>query len=170
MRLRNLRLIMALAIPLAVSDCGLNGDCTYESRAALAGGQVTEDNGLQFAHATVHIGATRGSSNKRTLTWDIIAQPLAGHILSVALTDASQPGVIVLELPFLTQFEPAIISGVLEQEGDAPTPALGGIFELVVSNQAVLEVRTDIPSRPLVRIPLTVSEFEHDDWHRPFCG
>ena len=165
--LRTVRVAATLVIPLAVSDCALNGRCTYESRAALADGQVTE-NGLQIARAIAHIGATRGSSNRRSFSWDIIAQPLDGHMVSVALTDASQPGVIVLELPFLTQFQPATIRGVLDQEDDAPTPALGGIFELVVSNQAVLEVRTDLPSRPLVRIPLTVSA--HDDWHRPYCS
>jgi hypothetical protein len=38
----------------------------------------------------------------------------------------------------------------------------------VASNGAVLEVRTDLASRPVVQIPLTVAFQE--DWYRPNCS
>jgi len=162
-----LRLVAALAIPLAVSGCAMYGRCTYESRSARAEGTVTE-NGAEIARAMADVGGTRGSFNNRSFSWDLTSQPLDGHIVSVALTDASRPGVVVLDLPFLVQFQPATIRGVLDQRDDAPTPALGGVFELVESNRAVLEVRTDLTSPAVVRIPLTVTH--HEDWFRPYCS
>jgi hypothetical protein len=123
---------------------------------------------MEIARAAVDVGATRGSMNARHLSYDITAVPLDGHIESVALTDATRPGVIVLQLPFLPQFQPATIRGVLDQRDDAPSPALGGVFEIVAGNRAVLEVTTDLASRPVVRIPVTVTM--HEDWSRPYCS
>lgn len=162
------RLAAGIAILLGASGCALlSGRCTYESRAAHAEGRVTE-NGMEIARGAVDVGATRGSINARHLSYDISAAPLDGHFVSVALTDATRPGVILLDLPIIPQFQPATIRGVLDQRDDAASPALGGIFELVAANRAVLEVTTDLASRPLVRIPMTVTV--HEDWSRPYCS
>lgn len=166
-RLRQLRFAAVVALPLAVSSCGLRGDCIYESRHVTAEGSVVE-NGLQIARGTVNVGGMRDGYNRRSLSWDIFAVQLDGHILSAALTDRDQPGVIILELPFLQQSEPGYIRVALDQENDAPAPALGGVFELVAANRAVLELRTDLASRPLVRIPHAVTQ--HGDWSRPYCS
>jgi hypothetical protein len=159
---------MIAALPLLLSGCGLiSGACIYETRAVTAEGRVVE-NGTEIARGLINVGGTRDAINNRSLSWDVTAVPLDGHIISVAFTDAARPGVVILELPFLTQFQPATIRGVLDQKDNAPTPALGGIFEIVADNRAVLEVRTDLPSRPVVRIPHTVTMLEN--WSRPNCS
>lgn len=162
------RVAAAFAVPVIVSNCALlSGRCTYETRSVHAESLVME-NGMEIARGTIDAGATRGSSNSRFFSFDITAAPLDGHITSVALTDASRPGVIVLELPFLPQFQPATIRGVLDQRDNAPTPALQGTFEIVQGNRAVLEVRIDLPDRPVVRMPFGV--VMHEPWSRPYCS
>ena len=161
------RLALALAIPFVASNCGLVSGCSYETRGVTAEARVTE-NGEEIARGLMNAGGIRGSENGRFLSYDITSTLLDGHIQSVGLTDANQPGVVILDLPFLQQSQPATIRGVLDQRNNAPTPNLNGIFELVAANRAVLEVRTDLPARPVVTIPFTVTLLE--DWRRPNCS
>jgi hypothetical protein len=167
MRTIHLRVAAALAIPLFASNCALVSGCSYETRGVTAEARVTE-NGEEIARGLMNAGGIRGSENERFLSYDITSTLLDGHIQSVGFTDANQPGVVILDLPFLQQSQPATIRGVLDQLGTAPTPNLDGTFEIVAANRAVLEVRTDLPSRPVVRIPFTVTV--HEDWGRPNCS
>jgi len=163
----HLRLAAALAIPLVAANCALISGCNYETRGVTAEASVTE-NGTEIARGLMNAGGTRGSLNHRDLSYDITSTLLDGHIQSVRFTDANQPGVVILDLPFLQQFQPATVRGVLNQRDDAPTPNLGGVFEIVASNRAILEVRTDLPLRPVVSIPFTVTI--HEGWRRPNCS
>jgi hypothetical protein len=160
------RLALAVAIPFVASNCALISGCDYESRAVTAEARVIE-NGEEIARGLMNAGATRGSSNARFLSYDITSALLDGHIQSVGFTDANQPGVVLLDLPFLQQFQPATIRGVLDQRDNAPSPNLAGTFEIIEGNRAVLEVRTDLPARPVVSSPFTVTL--HEGWSRPNC-
>ena len=161
------RLAFALAIPFVAANCALISGCDYETRAVTAEGSVME-NGTEIARGLMNAGATRGSENGRFLSYDITSTLLDGHIQSVGFTDANQPGVIILTLPFLQQSQPATIRGVLDQRDNAPTPNLAGTFEIIEGNRAVLEVTTDLPERPVVSIPFTVTQ--HEGWSRPNCS
>lgn len=165
---RRLRFTIGLALPLAVSSCGVlpSGACNYESRNVTAEGRVIE-NGAEIARAIAGVGGTRGSSNHRSFSWSIVSVPLHGHVVSVALTDASRPGVVLHELPFHDHIHPATTSGALAQPDNAPTPALGGLYEIVASDLAVLEVRTSLASYPVLRIPLIATV--QGDWYRANC-
>jgi hypothetical protein len=163
----HLRFAAALAIPFIASNCALISGCSYETRGVTAEAHVME-NGEEIVRGLMNAGGTRGSSNSRSLSYDITSTLLDGHIQSVGFTDASQPGVVLLDLPFLQQFQPATIRGVLDQRDNAPTPDLAGTFEIIEGNRAVLEVRTDLPSRPVVNVPFTVTL--HEGWTRPNCS
>jgi len=167
MRTNHLRLALALAIPLVATNCALISGCSYETRGVTAEARVVE-NGEEIARGLMNAGGTRGSENGRFLSYDITSTLLDGHIQSVGFTDANQPGVVILDLPFLQQFQPATIRGVLDQRDNAPTPDLAGTFEIIEGNRAVLEVRTDLPARPVVNIPFTVTL--HEGWTRPNCS
>ena len=167
MRTNYLRLALALAIPLVATNCALISGCSYETRGVTAEARVVE-NGEEIARGLMNAGGTRGSENGRFLSYDITSTLLDGHIQSVGFTDANQPGVVILDLPFLQQFQPATIRGVLDQRDNAPTPDLAGTFEIIEGNRAVLEVRTDLPARPVVNIPFTVTL--HEGWTRPNCS
>lgn len=55
----------------------------------------------------------------------------------------------------------------MEQHWGEPGPLLGGIFEVRAAGDGVLELTTDLPAQPLVRIPLPVTE--KTDWHEGGC-
>jgi len=163
----NLRFAAALVIPFAASSCALVSGCNYETRGVTAEAHVME-NGEEIVRGLMNAGATRGSANARFLSYDLTSSLLYGHIQSVVFTDATNPGVVLLNLPFLPQFQPETVRGVLDQRDNAPTPSLSGIFEIIEGNRAVLEVRTDLPSRPVVNVPFTVTL--HEGWTRPNCS
>jgi hypothetical protein len=167
MRTIRLRLALAAAIPFLTSNCALVSGCSYETRGVTAEATVTE-NGQEIARGLMNAGGTRGSENGRFLSYDITSTLLDGHIQAVGFTDANQPGVVILDLPFLQQSQPATVRGVLDQRDNAPTPNLAGTFEIIEGNRAVLEVRTDLPARPIVNIPFTVTV--HEGWSRPNCS
>jgi hypothetical protein len=163
----HLRFVAALVIPFVASGCALVSGCNYETRAVTAEAHVVE-NGEEIVRGLMNAGGTRGSENGRFLSYDITSSLLYGHIQSVVFTDATNPGVALLNLPFLPQFQPETVRGVLDQRDNAPTPNLAGIFEIIEANRAVLEVRTDLPARPVMNVPFTVTL--NEGWRRPNCS
>ena len=162
-----LRAAVALALPLVLAECGLIDSCTFESRYVGAGGNAT-DGVTEIAAATVDVSATRGSLNDKSFQWSITTPSLAGHVTRISLIRSSQPVPVLLDLPVQTSAQPSVYIGGLRQQPGETTPNLGGIFEIVAANDAVLEIITDLPERPMVRIPLTVTR--HEDWRRPNCS
>jgi hypothetical protein len=127
---------------------------------------------MEVAGATVDFDATRGGAKPRlSITWQFRAPSLEGHVASAALVNSSRPVPVLLNLPIREPIEPwgyqYAYFGTMEQQSGEPTPALGGIFEVLAAGDGVLELTTDLPDRPLVRIPLTVTRKE--DWTRPVC-
>ena len=158
-----------VALPLYLSGCALiSGRCTFESRHVLAEGSIL-DGPMVVANGSLQVAGTRGSLNHRSVDWTINASSLAGHVTGLRLVDSSDPATTLLDLPIeYHPSSPGTILGGLRQEADAASPALGGIFEIVRSNRAVLHITTELPDRAQETLPLTVVESE--DWNRPFCS
>ncbi len=156
-----------MVVPFLLWGCPLfSGRCNYESRYIQATGSVTE--GITtLATATVSAGALRGSENRRNIQWTVSAPSLEGHVTSITLVSDNPTDPVRFALT-LNQSTPFTYSGDLTQEGSQATPALGGVYEAISSGQAVIEITTDLPSRPLVTVPLAVSQKE--DWSRPYCS
>jgi len=52
----------------------------------------------------------------------------------------------------------------MQRSGEV-TPDLGGVYEAVAANLGLLEIATDLPSRPRVSVSLAVTDKR--DWFRP---
>ena len=161
----NLRNSLALVFVTSVFGCRLITDCTYETRYVRASGTIIE-NGVQLARAEITVSANRGS-----LTWKSVDRAIDGtvkdHVLAIRLARSDQPGISLLDIPIDPPGSPFISGGTMIQRPADQSPALGGIYELVASGQAVVEIDTDLSSTPRFSIPLSVTE--KSDWYRPNC-
>jgi hypothetical protein len=159
-----------ISLPLALSGCQSLAGCKHEDRSVKVSGSVIEG-ATEVARATATFLDYKGGLNLRDFTWAVTATSLEGHITSFVLVNSAQPVPILLDLPIREPKPPSgygyAYEGTLIQRVGEATPALGGIFEILASNNAVLEIRTDLPSRPLMRLPLTVTE-KHD-WSHGIC-
>lgn len=178
MKIRSVRSLQShaaaiLAIPLVLSGCGIiTGACNYEARSVSVAGNVIEG-GTEVASATANFHAVRhGRLPLLSFYWRFSAPSLEGHVTSVVLVNSVRPVPILLDLPIREPIEPwgyaYAYEGTLEQRAGEPTPALGGIYEVLAARNGVLELTTDLPARPLVSIPLAVTHQEN--WHRPICS
>ena len=125
---------------------------------------------MEVAGATVDFQATRGTS--LTIQWQFRAPSLEGHVTSAVLVNSTRPVPILLNLPIREPKEPwgyqYAYFGTMEQHwGEPTTPLLGGIFEVLAADNGVLELTTDLPAKPLVTIPLAVTQ--KTDWHEGGC-
>ena len=154
-------LIALCAILPIVDGCG---SCTYETRYVKASG-FASINGVEVATAVVTVSANRGSLTWKDFDRLIEGNSLKGHVLSIALVSADNPGVSQLDVPVDDLSRTEISSGTMIQREGETTPNLGGLYEAVSANIAVLELTTDLPSSQHVSIPLTVTE--RKDWYRP---
>ena len=160
---------MSWPFPLLCRAAAYLPDACHDERYVAVAGSVI-DGGTQIAGATANLHANRGLQGL-SFTWQFAAPSLEGHITSAVLVSSTRPVPILLNLPIREPIEPwgyqYAYFGTMEQQSGEPTPALGGIFEVLAAGDAVLELTTDLPDRPLVRIPLTVTRKE--DWTRPIC-
>ena len=161
--------LIFIAVPTLLSGCLLTGPCPDVRSVSVAGNVM--DGGMEVAGATVDLNARRKSFPPITITWQFWAPSLEGHITSAVLVNSTQPVPILLNLPIREPIEPwgyqYSYFGTMEQHSGDPAPLLGGIYEVLAANNGVLELTTDLSSRPLVRIPLAVTE--KTDWHEGGC-
>lgn len=163
-----LRSAVISAIPLILSGCrwptGLPPvDCDLEQRYARVTGGITEGT-TEVASVTITVGAVRGPRDFRRLTWMIWAPFLEGHVTSVTLINSTQRVPMLLDIPVYTPGQARVISGQFIEESGTSSPPLDGIFEIVSTNRAAIELTTDLADQPLITIPLTVEEMM--DWFR----
>ena len=157
-----------MAIPIVLSGCGIiTGACRDERFVAVAGSVI--DGGVQVVSVTAHLHAYRGAA--RSFFLQFSARPLEGHVTSVVLLQSARPLPILLQLPIREPIDPwgygYAHQGTLEQRAGEATPALGGIFEVLAAGDGVLELTTDLPAQPLVRIPLAITQ--KADWQPSSC-
>jgi hypothetical protein len=164
-----LRGLIFIAVPTLFLGCILTGPCPDVRFVAVAGSVI--EGGMEVASATVDLQARRKSFDPITITWQFRAPSLEGHITSAVLVNSTQPVPILLNLPIREPIEPwgyqYAYFGTMEQHSGDPTPLLGGIFEVLAADDGVLELTTDLPAQPLVRIPLAVTK--KTDWHEGGC-
>jgi hypothetical protein len=154
--------VAILACPLILSGCAL-GRCRWEERSVNASGAVVED-GAEIVRAAVTVDALRGGLESKSLD-RTISGTLKGHVSSIVLIRLGDAAPVPLSIPVDPPSSPLISSGGLTQRPGEVSPNLGGIYEIVAANLGVLEIATDLPSRPRVSVPLTVTRKQ--DWFRP---
>jgi hypothetical protein len=160
---RKLRNEIGLMMLILLStSCGITGvkQCGPEWRGAAAYGQVVLADGVSTANGDngVSIQEMRdpGRPETEVATYAIYAQSafLSNHMTRVELRDTQTPSRLLGSYPPLTvQFPP--LNWWFRGPYDWPVPVESGLA-LLLSGQLVLEIQTDLPSQPLVRIPLTV--------------
>lgn len=162
MRRRN---VLCPLLALTLSGCNLvGGKCTYELRSLEGAGTINE-NGAELAAAQVTLSEQRGSLNATGLYWLVTGTTLKGHVLSAALKDASDLTQVRLDLPIASAERPEISQGAVDTRAGAN---LGGVHDLLAAGRGVVELQTDTPSRPTVRISIIAHRI--GDWVRPYCS
>lgn len=156
------RALLFLGLAPLVLGCGLIDDCSYEERHVTGFNAVIE-NGELLVRAEIVVSEMRGSEEWKALNPNITGT-LKGHITSILLTSSANTST-QLTIPLDSPSSPAISSGgLIQRPGDA-SPDLAGLYELIASSTAVLQITTDLSSRPSLTIPLTVTT--NQNWFRP---
>ena len=157
-RLRQLLPVFAVFL----SGCNL-GKCIYEIRS-LQASQVV-GSGADTVGANINLSERRDSDPSKDLYWIISGPSIKGHVTSAELKDAGDLSKVVLSLPIAPADRPVISeSAVSTRQGRD----LNGYWEIFSANRGVIEIRTDLPARPLITIPLNVTS--KNDWTRPNCS
>ncbi len=157
--------IAILACPLVLSGCALAAlsRCKWEERSVSASGAVIED-GVEIVRADLTVDATRGGLEWKGLD-RTISGTLKGHVSSIALIRSGDAASVPLSIPVDPPSSPLISSGGMIQRVGDVSPNLGGVYETVAANLGVLDITTDLASRPSVSVPLAVTHKQ--DWFRP---
>src|SRR5207248_189764 len=105
--------------------------------------------------AEIVISELRGSLEWKSLDASITGT-LKGHVTSIFLVNPTNPSAqfaIPVDLPS----SPAISSAGFMQRPGETSPQLAGLYEMIAANSALLQITTDLPSRPSVTMQLTVT-------------
>lgn len=158
-------MIPALALAVSLSGCNaLSGKCTYELRSLDAGGSITES-GSELAAAEISLSEQRGSLQGQSLTWVVTSTTLKGHVLSAALKDNADQSHVLLDLGIAGADRPEISRGAA---ASATGANLAGFHDILAAGRGIVELRTDLSSRPVIQIPLAATT--NGDWIRPYCS
>lgn len=132
--------------------------CGPENRFVTVDGQVVMADGTSTVDGSVGIDEVRDPGRPETdvATVHISAGSdfLRGHVTRVELRDAQTPSRLFGSYTPPTSLLPPNVFG-FGGPYNWPVPLEDG-RALLLSGQLVLEIQTDLPSQPLVRIPLTV--------------
>jgi hypothetical protein len=152
------------------SSCGLiTGvkQCRFETRGAMASGEIILADGSTIK-ASAGLGEKRESSSKPIIaTVNVIAESsvLYGHMTRGELRDNHTPSRLLASyLPGSTPwaFSPYLVGGATPYNWPV---SFDEAFTLITSGQLVIEITTDLPDQPLVRIPLTTAT-PSGSWYR----
>jgi hypothetical protein len=150
---------------LLISGCrAILGSCTYEERSVVAHGSAS-NGGVEIVSADITVSAIRGSLRWKAVDAVIRGESLRGHVTSIVLVGTRDGSLISLPIPLDSPSSPLLSTGGLFQREGEDVPDLGGVYELVASNDASIEMTTDLPQVSRLVIPLAVSD--KTDWFRP---
>jgi hypothetical protein len=121
------------------------------------------ENGEAIVRAEILVAESRGSDELKSLS-PAITGTLKGHVTSITLANAADLS-SRLPIPLDQPSSPAIATGILIQRPGDTSPDLAGLYEMLAGERAVLQVTTDLTSRPSLTISLTVTQ--RQDWYRP---
>jgi hypothetical protein len=152
-------------VALFASNCMLlNGRCIYELRGLHATGSV-EENSIEILSGEITLSEQRDSDPNKSLYWRLSGSSLKGHVQSATLRSAS-PARVLYELPLSPPSQPTLAEGeVSDRDG---VTSLNGWYEALNANLGSIEVRTDLPDRPSIALPLRVIDAQN--WTRPYCS
>jgi hypothetical protein len=152
-------------LALVFSNCTLlSGACLYEVRFIEAAGRIDEG-GSELVSGALTLSEQRDFDPNKNMYWQLTGPPLKGHVLTAAFKDASNPSVVLLNLPIADADRPSLSEGSADQRAGAN---LNGLFELISEGRGTFELQTDLPSRPTVTLPIATTSKE--DWTRPNCS
>ena len=158
-------MIPALALTVMFSGCNaLSGKCTYELRSLEVAGAATES-GSELAAGEMSLSEQRGSIQGQSLTWVVTSTTLKGHVLSASLKDNANPSQVLLDLPIASADRPEITRGTA---ASATGANLAGFHDILAAGRGLVELRTDLSSRPVIQIALAAAT--NGDWIRPYCS
>lgn len=162
MRLRHL---VVPLFTLAFFSCSLvSGKCSYEVRSLQAAGRI-EEGGSELVSAALTLSEQRDLNANKYMYWLLTGPSLKGHVLSAAFKDASNPSLVLINLPLADPSRVALAEGGAEERAGAN---LDGFFELISEGRGMFELQTDLPSRSTITLPVTTTQRE--DWTRPNCS
>jgi len=124
--------------------------------------QPVIENGEEIVRAEIVVAESRGSIELKSVN-PAIRGTLKGHVTSIFLVNSANPSAR-LAIPLDPPSSPVISSASLIQRPGDTSPDLAGAYEMI-ANGAVLQITTDLPSRPSVTMLLTVTQ--RQDWFRP---
>jgi hypothetical protein len=148
---------------LLLSGCDI-GRCIYEIRGLQASGQVIGV-AADSVSANITLSEHRESDPSKEFYWAISAPAVKGHVTSAELKDAADPTHVLLSLPLGPPDRPLISENAVSTRQGLN---LSGLWVVLSANRGVIELRTDLPERPVIVIPLTVTEKQN--WMRPYCS
>jgi hypothetical protein len=152
---------------LSTSGCLLfSGRCIYELRNVITRGVITE-NGAETFNAELIVGEQRDHEPDKDFHWQITGATMVGHVQSISFVDKNAKSTVLYELPLFTGQQPAFLisSGAVRQSGGAK---LNGFFDILAKGRGLLIVRTDLPGKAVIEVPLPVESYQ--DWSRPYCS
>ena len=154
-----------LTVPM-VSGCALLywDKCIYELRSVSARGEIPQS-GADPIVARVQESEQRDSDPSKSMYW-VVTGPatLKSHVTSAVLRDAADNSV-----RFIFPLSPPERATIAEDATGSKAGAnLNGLFDVLSHGRGVVELGTDIPSQPVISIPLAVES--KYDWNRPSCG
>ena len=159
------RIASCVALVLFASGCRLLDfdSCLYELRGVEAAGTISEG-GSELLYGRLNLVEQRDYQPEKSLIWQVRGAPLKGHVASAVFRDADQSKTLFV-LTLLPASTGDIAGGTANQSGGAD---LNGFYDVLAANRGVIDVRTDLPGRDSIRLPITKTFQEN--WYRPKCG
>jgi hypothetical protein len=167
-RLRNAAhlLIVTVSLTSCAQSTGVK-QCGPEERVARVTGALVIGDGTSYAGLSLAEVREPGRPETELATINVFAQSdsLRTHMTRAELRDSQTPSRLFGSYapPAVLPLPPNLFSF------DGPSPMLLPVEEfraLMVSGQLVLEILTDLPTQPLVRIPLTTMIQNDPAWVR----
>ena len=159
-----------LILIVSLNACGQSTgvkQCGPEGRVAQLRGELTLGDGTAFAGLTLSEVRQPGRPETEIAAIDVFAQSdsLRTHMTRAELRDSQTPSRLFgsYAAPAVLPLPPNLFSF------DGPYPMLVPIEDfrtLMVSGQLFLDIVTDLPAQPLVRIPLTTVVQSNPSWSR----
>jgi hypothetical protein len=174
MTIREVSPIILILLSTACSTSTGVKQCGPEIRVASVRGQLVLGDGTSYAGLTLSEAREPGRPETEVATIDVFGQSdsLRTHMTRAELRDTQTPSRLFGSYapPAVLPLPPNLFSF---DGGYAGLPPVADFRALMVSGQLVLEILTDLPSQPLVRIPLTAIVQNDPTWIRAqgeICG
>jgi hypothetical protein len=164
MSFAGLRSAFFLGSALIASGCRILTSCTYEERSIKASGSEILD-GHELASAEIAVTAVRGTQEWTALQYVIRGQTLMGHVTAIELAGVRSGIGVSVKIPVFAPTSASLSAGGLTQLEGEPTPDLDGVYEVLASNGARVEISTDLS--PFNRVSVLLRKSEQADWSRP---